>query len=760
MGQTPPQNIPPPPPGFVLQDPQGTVPPPPDGFHLVPVDHDPFAEPYGAPPPGVIIHGATTDSISDRPDLSIVRPSDNGGDRNTAVQEMALLKRASSGLDSTRGLAPTFQGVSLGGGDEAVSAAAAALAAAKGGNFQDNYDVNQAAQKQVQDRQFAEHPYLSAGGQLAGALLPGLGGAALASTGARILGGGIPAVLGANGLVGAGMGAIQGALSADPGNRLSDAKTGAEWGLGLGMAAVPGGAVAGKVIGAGAQKVIDAYYGLMHGGDVPGQSAKSLVSNLSRQGDTVSSALQKQADLGPGAVLADTGPAAQGLTARMATTETGVSPQMVQNLTTRADQFGPRINSAVDAAAGPDINAPQQMAGLKATTTTNGAAAYTKAEASPEKIDVTPVVAQIDSQIMPSAMAGTTLDPISAALKQARGYIAGPDFTNGSTEVLHRAQDVIDDMASSAFRSGDNAKAKALWGVRTKLLGQMDAANPDYATARSQYASDKSIENAFENGRSIFAPRSEGQVYDPDLLESRLSSMSQPEKEAFQLGTRKALTDTMGQARTDAAGVKARLANENGYPVQKLRQVIGDQQTDGLLKELDNQATMQATNNAALNGSKTAMATAADADIPQPNLINQAGASAGGHGGGALSGVLIGEQLATSLGLPPVLGSVAGLPVSWLAGKGAGMVADAINSGRAAANDAAKSSMAQVLTSPTRQKVADALLAYERSSPVASAISEKAKMIARAMMMEGGANGQTLAPAVLPRPTRSFELPW
>ncbi|QND57403.1 hypothetical protein [Mesorhizobium huakuii] len=765
-----PQNIPAPPPGFVLQSApadgnsssgQGPdIPAPPPGFKLVPVDHDPFAEPYGAPPPGVIIHGATTDSISDRPDLSIVRPSDNGGDRNTAIQDMALLKRASSGLDSTRALAPTFQGVSLGGGDEAVSAAAAAIAAAKGNNFQDNYDVNQAAQKQVLDRQFAEHPYLSAGGQLAGALLPGLGGAALASSGARILGGGILPVLGANGVVGAGMGAIQGALSADPGNRLAGAKTGGEWGGGLGVAAVPVGSVVGKLVGAGARKVIDAYYGLMHGGIVPGQAAKSLVANLARQGDTVSSALQKQADLGPGAVLADTGPAAQGLAARMATTETDVSPQMAQNLAARADQFAPRINSAVDSAAGPDINAPAQMSALKATTAANGAANYAKAAANTTPIDVTPVIAQIDSQVVPSQMAGNAMDPISSALLKARSYIAGNNFSKGSLEVLHRAQDAIDDAASSAFRSGDNAQARALWGVRTKLLNQMDAANPEYAAARSQYASDKSIENAFENGRSIFAPRVDGKVYDPDLLESRLASMSQPEKDAFQLGTRKALTDTMGQARTDAAGVKTRLANENGYATQKLRQVIGDPQTDSLLKELDSQAAMQATNNAALNGSKTAMATAADADIPQPKLLNQAGAAAGGHGGGALSGVLIGEQLATSLGLPPVLGSVAGLPVSWLAGKGSRMVADAINSGRAAANTVARSSMAQVLTSPAQKNVMDALLAYERSSPVASAMSEKAKMIARAMMMEGGANGQTLAPAIVPRPTRSFQLPW
>ncbi|MGX5806193.1 hypothetical protein ACWGS9_34230 [Bradyrhizobium sp. Arg314] len=720
------------------------IPEPPPGFTLVPVDGDPFA-PYGAPPPGVIIHGATSDYISDKPEISVARPSDDGGDRNTAIQDMALLKRAGSGLDSTRALAPTFQGVSFGGGDEAVSAADAAARAAMGGNFQNTYDIDQAAQKQVLARQRAEHPYLSTAGQVGGALLPGLGAAALTVKGAQALGGGIVPTLLANAGMGAGLGGVEGALSADPGNRLSGARTGAEWGGGLGLASVPLGSLAGRLVSAGANKVLNAIYSLGHGSDVPADAAKSIVTNLGRQGDTVGSALQTQADIGPGAVLADTGPATQGMTARLASRYPDVSPQMAQNLTERADQFGPRMNAAVDAAAGPDINAPQMMAQLKATTATNGAANYAKAFANQAKVDVTPVVAKIDSEMFPTTAAGTTPDPISAALQQARGYIAGPNFGNGGIEALHRAQDVIDDMANSAFRSGDNAKARALWDVRSRLLNQMDAANPDYAVARSQYASDKAVENAFENGRSIFAPKSNGQVYDPDLLESRLATMSPPEQQAFQLGTRKALTDTMGRARADAAGVKALLANEDGYPVQKLRQVIGDQQTQSLLDELDRQAQMQATNNLALQGSKTAMATAADTDIPVAQAIGGAA-----HGTSDLAGAYIGSKLGHLVGSyfgMPEVGEIAGLPLAY----GVHRAVNAVNAGRESAASLARSGVANVLTSPMRQNVANALLAYERMAPISSKLSDGAKLVARAMLMNGSQNVPSLPVGALPR---------
>jgi hypothetical protein len=55
----------------------------------------------------------------------------------------------------------------------------------------------------------------------------------------------------------------------------------------------------------------------------------------------------------------------------------------------------------------------------------------------------------------------------------------------------------------------------------------------EYNPARRQYATDKSIEEAFLESRNILASRSEGQVFDPHLLQSRLTGMSQCQPDKF-----------------------------------------------------------------------------------------------------------------------------------------------------------------------------------------------------------------------------------
>ena len=43
------------------------------------------------------------------------------------------------------------------------------------------------------------------------------------------------------------------------------------------------------------------------------------------------------------------------------------------------------------------------------------------------------------------------------------------------------------------------------------------------------------------------------------------------------MGARKAVSDVMGQSRSDPAGLQAKLSNENGYAVNKMPAVFGDE---------------------------------------------------------------------------------------------------------------------------------------------------------------------------------------
>jgi hypothetical protein len=685
------------------------------------------------PPPGAIVHGVTSDYVADQPNISAPR-TDNTGGKASQIQDMTLLDRAK--LEPMRSQLPFDNAVlPLGVGSKLGSAMAGVGATLSGGSFSDEYAAHELAMKQALAQQQAEHPTQSAITGAVGSLPLALTAGSVATKAANAAGGSAGAQMVTNALAGGGLGAAYGA-DRGPGGALS----GAGWGSLLGAASVPLGALATKVITPAARAVANALYGNRFGAALPGQAADSLNSVLARQGDTGASALQSVQDMGSGATLADSGPATQQFTARLAAQDPNVAPAIQSNLTDRADQFAPRMGAAADAAAGPDINAVQQLQQLKATTAANGNANYDAALNNGQTVNVTPVMAHVDQQTIEPALAGTTPDPISAALTKARGYFAGNAPDALPMNIAHRAQDVINDDATAAFQRGDNAQARALWQTRDKLLDQMDNASPAYAQARAQFASDRALENAFQNGRSVFAPRVEGQVYDPDLLESQLAKMSQPEQRSFQLGVRKALADTMGEARTNAMGVRTRLANENGYPVQKLKQVIGEPQTNALLKELDNQATMQETNRRAFQGSDTAMRNAVDADIPTAHLIGGKVAAAAHTGSGGV-GYLVGQEFGGHIGAlvgHKEAGEMAGLALAPAFGAGSKAIANSINAGRQSSQDAARDAIARALTSSPPPNIGPALAARQNMASIPDNVSEGARKLIQALALRQG----------------------
>ena len=564
----------------------------------------------------------------------------------------------------------------------------------------------------------------AAGGSLPYALLPG-------GLMARVLG---------SGVIGAAQAGAPVAANTDGSlpDRAAAAALPALAGAGGAVAAIPIGKAIGAGVGSVAQRLGNALFNRMNGAGLTAGAADALNGALARQGQTPAAAIAAARDLGPGATLADTGQATQELAARLAARDPNVAPTIAQNLTDRAGQLAPRINQIVDAAVGPDFDATAKLNALKAATAANGKANYSGAFSNPAAVDVTPVLEKIDEQIAPGVTkltgSGVNLDPISAALRLARGYISRDGSQAANIQTLHRSQDVIDDMASSAFRAGDNAKARALWGIRSALLDQMDAANPAYGAARSEYASDKAIEEAFQEGRNVLAARSQGQVFDPDLLKVRLANMAQPEQDAYRLGARKALSDVMGQARSDPAGLAAKLANEDGYAADKLRAVFGADKVQPILEDLDKQGTIRQTNNLALGGSKTAMATAADDLIPTAKLAGNVGH--GGMGGGlwsAVPGALLGREIGEAFGAPGVGAGVgAGAGLAWNAG-----VAPIINAGRVAGQNASRMALAKALTGEPADVLAAALAKRQGYQKVPPLIAEQTKRLVQALTRQG-----------------------
>ena len=469
---------------------------------------------------------------------------------------------------------------------------------------------------------------------------------------------------------------------------------------GQGPLSVAANAVVGGVLGGSARNILSAAPVLANG--LTADSQKAFLDMLQRQGMTPAQALQEAQRIGPNAVYADTGTAAQQMASKLAARDPNVGPIVSDNLNARNPALESEMGQTVNQAIGPDFNAVDHMVQLKKNTAANGTA-YEPILNSGATVDVRPVRDAIANIRVDPVADGVTEGPISSALGKAQNLFVGDNPAALSIKTAHEAQSSIGDAADSAYRAGNMAQARALTNVRSALLDQMPDA---YNAARRQYASDKSIEDAFTEGRNLFSSKTDGQVFDPDLLNSRLANMSDPEVQAYRMGGRKAVTDIMGQARNDPQGLRTKFANDGGYAVGKLQSLFGARPANAVLDQIDRYGVQRETTNLANAGSKTALTTAADDAIPTADIIPAGGG--GGHGlslgpvgGGALVGGELGRHIgglagnemaggAIGAGAGAILGPVA----SWARNKAVG----SINATRLAEQTDSRTSLARALT--------------------------------------------------------------
>lgn len=373
-----------------------------------------------AAPPGVIIHTATKDVLSDHPDMSVDRATNDGADRNQSVQELALLHRG--GFNNA--LVPFANGLSLGNLAPSVGAVNGLTSVMRGGNYGDAYSIGKAAIDQANQQEHTEHPYRAAAAQLAGGAVGilgaaeaapaafGLSGAPLATnigagmlTGS-VLGGGTAALnsggdlsetgrgalIGAAGgaagpligqtaqiagraspianiLMGGGVGAALGGADAgiQSGGDLDAIKRGAIWG-GAGGAALP---MVGSAVGAGVNKLSDVATG-----STP--AARYVRNALTDIGMTPEDAQNALARLGPSGTLADVDPAlADKAGALAASGNTGATSVLKNAYTARAQGADDRVTQIVNDHLGPAPDAQQILADIRTRAEANAPTAQT-----------------------------------------------------------------------------------------------------------------------------------------------------------------------------------------------------------------------------------------------------------------------------------------------------------------------------------------------------------------------------------------------
>ena len=519
--------------------------------------------------------------------------------------------------DNTRGEARAFaRGVPIIGGalDEMNAATNAALDPVvpqavsdffgwqriPGNNFSERYQ-NELARQRGEDAAYDKaHPYASTAMQLAGGIASG--GAAL-KAGVPVLGGSgsLAQRAAVSGAIGGGTGAVDGFTRGEGGiqNRAENAGTGAIIGAGIGMAAP----IAAAGVGAAARGVMDA----LDGGAVAGvsRSVSRQLTNVADEG-----ALARARELGPDAMLLDTGPSLRGFAAGGAQQPGAARTIFSEALGAREQGANQRIQQGINAALGP-APVPSQLEAVMQASRQSLGPDYQKAIAGARAVDTRGLADNLDTAIVDQRGAGR------AAVQRVRDMlnIHGTDQLDPSPQALLNTRQAIDGMLA---KETDTNAQRLLGSARKSVDDEIARVIPGIKDVDARYA---------ELARQSEGLQAGGRVLDggktairPPELDAMISQGVQPQgrfvgPSAVALRTRQGaraeIDRLVGTTANDRMGLKKAIQGEGDWNRTKLETLFGKAPTDDLLRLADREATYAASNQLAFGGSQTAPRQAA-----------------------------------------------------------------------------------------------------------------------------------------------------
>jgi hypothetical protein len=465
-------------------------------------------------------------------------------------------------------------------------------------------------------------PLLTAGGEVAGGALGGAGEALGGNVGNALRVGGnvVRGAVGpdsgllAKGATYAANGAIQGAgFNAMTGaNPLSGAVAGA-----IGAPVLAG---AGHFIGGAAQAAGD----LLRSPEnrAVAQTYRALLAD----GFTPQAAMARMQQMGQGATLAD---AAGQNTLRLADSATvagGPAAQTAREvLASRAENRAAQLAKAVSDATGQTGAVHDTVQGLIAQRSQEAAPLYAKvADIVPTADQLKPVMPFLESPRGQAALkdgiqilqdealkAGQRFDPAQYGLSVGKdGSLAiAPDAK--SFPLLQAAKEGFDDMVEGARDSVTgklpNTKAmNALSGVRDSYRKALTDAFPEYKSALDAWAGPSAAIDAVNMGRNALKN-------DSEVTAKVISGLPDSQKEFYLQGVTRALMD---QIETNPKATVSKILRNKLFQNRIRAAFNSDSAYNGFIKSIENQGTMQKTENMLNRGSPTAQR-----QVDQGNLM-------------------------------------------------------------------------------------------------------------------------------------------
>lgn len=375
-------------------------------------------------------------------------------------------------------------------------------------------------------------------GQIAGAVGATIAAAPLAAAAipARVLQAiqALPRTLQFAGL-GAAEGALAGSGAAEQGDRAGGALTGA-------LIGAPVGAAAPSVV-----RGVTAVGRGIRGAFSPEAGAAADIGRAIVRDETTPAALAgrfagAQAERPGVATLADAaGENLRGLLERVAQTPGAGRTQVIPALTARQQQQATRIADDLKALTGTNKTAIQTIEETMEARATEAAPLYERAMAFDAK-QVPEIVNAFGNAIKTGWGAAIVKNPSFRRTLETEHGIDPKNIQNMPVMVLVDAfKKETDGLIGEAMRKGNDNQARVLSKMRDDLMGIVDKFNPDYATARKAWAGKSAYLDAVEDGRTIL-----GKNVSAEELATRISALSDADKEAYRIGAVSAIINRMG----------------------------------------------------------------------------------------------------------------------------------------------------------------------------------------------------------------------
>jgi hypothetical protein len=302
---------------------------------------------------------------------------------------------------------------------------------------------------------------------------------------------------------------------------------------------------------------------------------------------------QLMRSIGPGAMAADLGPNTQHLAGALASLPGEPQAIVRSAMASRAAASGDRLAGDVAQTLG---------TGTPVGALTDSIIAQQKAAADPLYASVRQQLVEMTPDLHFIQTTPTGSAAFAAAAKTMQDQ--GRGGTGMTVDFLDKVKQELDDVASSNYAQGKKNAGNNARDMARSLTAVVDAQVPQYAQARDAFAGPAKVIDAVKMGQEVFKSATS-----PEDLQSAMQGMSTSEKDGLLAGAQGAVQEMIGNARTDAQGVKQAFQSSNAK--QKLGILLGPDAAGQISDALDREAQFARTNQLVAGNSETAARQAA-----------------------------------------------------------------------------------------------------------------------------------------------------